>query len=115
MRAADLAPWAPLQAATSAPLIERSIERATGIVYNITGGKDLTLQASLPCSAQPALNLASWMLVLVGAQLRFAPRASLPGDRVSSCSRHHSGPAIAAPALVTAGGRDTAQTCMEQA
>jgi hypothetical protein len=34
----------PAQAATSAPLIERSIERATGIVYNITGGKDLTLQ-----------------------------------------------------------------------
>ncbi len=32
------------QAATSAPLIERSIERATGIVYNITGGTDLTLQ-----------------------------------------------------------------------
>ncbi len=31
-------------AATSAPLIEHSIERATGIVYNITGGKDLTLQ-----------------------------------------------------------------------
>lgn len=31
-------------AATSAPLIERSIERATGLVYNITGGKDLTLQ-----------------------------------------------------------------------
>lgn len=24
-------------------MIERSIERATGIVYNITGGKDLTL------------------------------------------------------------------------
>ncbi len=37
-----LADW--LQAATSAPLIERSIERATGIVYNITGGRDLTLQ-----------------------------------------------------------------------
>jgi cell division protein FtsZ len=33
-----------VQAATSAPLIERSIERATGIVYNITGGRDLTLQ-----------------------------------------------------------------------
>lgn len=32
------------QAASSAPLIERSIERATGIVYNITGGPDLTLQ-----------------------------------------------------------------------
>jgi len=31
-------------AATAAPLIQRSIERATGIVYNITGGKDLTLQ-----------------------------------------------------------------------
>jgi len=30
--------------ATAAPLIQRSIERATGIVYNITGGKDLTLQ-----------------------------------------------------------------------
>ncbi|XP_058103114.1 cell division protein FtsZ homolog 1, chloroplastic-like isoform X2 [Magnolia sinica] len=30
--------------ATSTPLIERSIERATGVVYNITGGKDLTLQ-----------------------------------------------------------------------
>ena len=35
---------ATVQAATSAPLIERSIERATGIVYNITGGRDLTLQ-----------------------------------------------------------------------
>lgn len=33
-----------VQAATSAPLIERSIERATGIVFNITGGRDLTLQ-----------------------------------------------------------------------
>ena len=31
-------------AATSAPLIEHSIERATGVVYNITGGSDLTLQ-----------------------------------------------------------------------
>eukprot|EP00891_Asterochloris_glomerata_P006231 jgi/Astpho2/6231/e_gw1.00088.147.1_t len=30
--------------ATSAPLIERSIERATGIVFNITGGRDLTIQ-----------------------------------------------------------------------
>lgn len=27
-----------LQSATSAPLVEKSIERATGIVYNITGG-----------------------------------------------------------------------------
>ena len=31
-------------AATSAPLIEHSIERATGVVFNITGGTDLTLQ-----------------------------------------------------------------------
>eukprot|EP00898_Chlorokybus_atmophyticus_P004842 jgi/Chlat1/5359/Chrsp35S05289 len=30
-------------AATAAPLLERSIEKATGIVYNITGGRDLTL------------------------------------------------------------------------
>merc|ERR1712224_749334 len=30
-------------AATTAPLIDRSIERATGIVYNVTGGTDLTL------------------------------------------------------------------------
>jgi len=30
--------------ATSAPLIERSIERATGLVFNITGGPDLTLK-----------------------------------------------------------------------
>merc|ERR1711904_296287 len=29
--------------AISAPLIEQSIERATGIVYNVTGGSDLTL------------------------------------------------------------------------
>ena len=39
-----------LQAATSAPLIERSIERATGIVYNITGGSDLTLQEVNRCA-----------------------------------------------------------------
>jgi len=32
-------------AATSAPLIEHSIDRATGIVYNISGGPDMTLQA----------------------------------------------------------------------
>eukprot|EP00879_Flechtneria_rotunda_P026607 GHRR01028381.1.p2 GENE.GHRR01028381.1~~GHRR01028381.1.p2 ORF type:complete len:171 (+),score=76.17 GHRR01028381.1:357-869(+) len=30
-------------AAVSAPLIQQSIERATGIVYNITGGRDMTL------------------------------------------------------------------------
>eukprot|EP00850_Spirogloea_muscicola_P013919 SM000097S24772 [mRNA] locus=s97:135961:138296:- [translate_table: standard] len=31
-------------AATSAPLVEANIQSATGVVYNITGGKDLTLQ-----------------------------------------------------------------------
>lgn len=30
--------------ATLAPLIGSSIQSATGIVYNITGGKDITLQ-----------------------------------------------------------------------
>eukprot|EP00246_Nothoceros_aenigmaticus_P004758 TRINITY_DN16443_c0_g1_i1.p1 TRINITY_DN16443_c0_g1~~TRINITY_DN16443_c0_g1_i1.p1 ORF type:complete len:395 (+),score=84.26 TRINITY_DN16443_c0_g1_i1:128-1186(+) len=51
------------QQATSAPLIERSIERATGIVYNITGGKDLTLQEVNRVSqvvtslADPAANI----------------------------------------------------------
>ena len=30
-------------AATSTPLIEKNINSATGIVFNITGGKDLTL------------------------------------------------------------------------
>eukprot|EP00878_Enallax_costatus_P024834 GHUV01026526.1.p1 GENE.GHUV01026526.1~~GHUV01026526.1.p1 ORF type:complete len:160 (+),score=60.22 GHUV01026526.1:286-765(+) len=29
--------------AVSAPLIQQSVERATGIVYNITGGADMTL------------------------------------------------------------------------
>ncbi len=38
------------QAATSAPLIERSIQSATGIVYNITGGSDLTLQEVNQCA-----------------------------------------------------------------
>lgn len=30
-------------AATSTPLIERNINSATGVVFNITGGRDLTL------------------------------------------------------------------------
>lgn len=30
--------------ATLAPLIGSSIQSATGVVYNITGGKDITLQ-----------------------------------------------------------------------
>ncbi|CAG9461709.1 unnamed protein product [Pedinophyceae sp. YPF-701] len=50
-------------AAASAPLLEASIERATGIVYNITGGSDLTLQEVNRCSeivtemAHPEANI----------------------------------------------------------
>ena len=50
-------------AAISAPLIEHSIDRATGIVYNITGGSDLTLQEINTVSevitslADPAANI----------------------------------------------------------
>lgn len=50
-------------AAISAPLIEHSIDRATGIVYNITGGSDLTLQEINTVSevitslADPAANV----------------------------------------------------------
>lgn len=47
-------------AATSAPLIERSIERATGIVYNITGGTDLTLQEVNEVSK---VSARGWLLV----------------------------------------------------
>ena len=32
-----------MQGATAAPLIERSIRAATGIVYTVTGGTDVTL------------------------------------------------------------------------
>jgi cell division protein FtsZ len=32
-----------MQGATAAPLVERSIRRATGIVYTVTGGADVTL------------------------------------------------------------------------
>merc|ERR1711977_724301 len=51
------------QQAASAPLLERSIERATGIVYNITGGKDLTLSEANAVSevvtglADPSANV----------------------------------------------------------
>ncbi|KAH7294657.1 hypothetical protein KP509_27G011800 [Ceratopteris richardii] len=51
------------QQAVSAPLIEKSIEKATGIVYNISGGKDLTLQEVNKVSqvvtglADPAANI----------------------------------------------------------
>ena len=33
-----------MQGATAAPLIERSIKQATGIVYTVTGGRDVTLK-----------------------------------------------------------------------
>jgi cell division protein FtsZ len=38
-----LTPRCP-QGATAAPLIERSIHRASGIVYTVTGGADVTLK-----------------------------------------------------------------------
>jgi hypothetical protein len=62
----------PLQAATSAPLIERSIERATGIVYNITGGKDLTLQvrAILESACMFGIGVARAVLRFGGLQCR---------------------------------------------
>eukprot|EP00270_Netrium_digitus_P017699 TRINITY_DN655_c0_g1_i1.p1 TRINITY_DN655_c0_g1~~TRINITY_DN655_c0_g1_i1.p1 ORF type:complete len:471 (+),score=112.75 TRINITY_DN655_c0_g1_i1:275-1687(+) len=44
-------------AATSAPLIERSINSATGVVFNITGGKDLTL-AEVNQASQVVTELA---------------------------------------------------------
>ena len=51
------------QQATSAPLLERAIDRATGVVYNITGGTDLTLSEVNAVSeivtglADPAANV----------------------------------------------------------
>ncbi|KAF8072810.1 FTSZ1 [Scenedesmus sp. PABB004] len=50
-------------AAVSAPLIQQSVERATGIVFNITGGRDMTLSEVNRVSqvvtglADPAANI----------------------------------------------------------
>eukprot|EP01018_Ginkgo_biloba_P006388 Gb_20075 [translate_table: standard] len=65
------------QQATSAPLIEKSIERATGVVYNITGGKDLTLQ-DMPFSLMTTARLCPYHSA--------APR---PFQMVSSCLGMH--------------------------
>lgn len=54
-----------MQAATSAPLIERSIERATGIVYNITGGSDLTLQEVNQCASVVLISLLHTLVLAV--------------------------------------------------
>lgn len=51
---------AAIQAA-SAPLIERSIEQATGIVYNITGGSDLTLQEVNTVSQVNLPSITKWI------------------------------------------------------
>lgn len=48
--------------ATLAPLIGSSIQSATGVVYNITGGKDITLQE---------VNRVSQVLLLVYFTLFF--------------------------------------------
>ena len=76
------------QAATSAPLIERSIERATGIVYNITGGKDLTLQEArdvsihLQFSHPPAHEGACFPVAMchVGCLQRGCGRHAAPAE-----------------------------------
>ena len=58
------------QQAASAPLIERSIERATGVVYNITGGKDLTLQEVNKVSQVPAmLHICNYMHIYLCTDL----------------------------------------------
>jgi cell division protein FtsZ len=49
--------------ATLAPLIGSSIEAATGVVYNITGGKDITLQEVNKVS-QVRVGLATLVLIL---------------------------------------------------
>jgi hypothetical protein len=49
--------------ATLAPLIGSSIEAATGVVYNITGGKDITLQEVNKVS-QVRVGLATLVLTL---------------------------------------------------
>ncbi|KOM46572.1 hypothetical protein LR48_Vigan07g027600 [Vigna angularis] len=43
--------------ATLAPLIGSSIQSATGVVYNITGGKDITLQEVVTSLADPSANI----------------------------------------------------------
>ena len=35
----------------ASPMIEQSVQKATGIMYNITGGQDLTLQEVNRCGA----------------------------------------------------------------
>merc|ERR1712216_733779 len=71
------------QQAASAPLLERSIERATGIVYNITGGKDLTLAEVNAVSevvtslADPTANVSSALALMTSSRGRCAS-PSLP-------------------------------------
>lgn len=47
-----------VQGATAAPLIERSIRAATGIVYTVTGGTDVTL-ADLQAVAEVIEDMAA--------------------------------------------------------
>lgn len=59
--------------ATLAPLIGSSIQSATGVVYNITGGKDITLQevnrvSQVPISLILFLHITCYNLSLVQTQ-----------------------------------------------
>ncbi|GAU25082.1 hypothetical protein TSUD_257760 [Trifolium subterraneum] len=63
--------------ATLAPLIGSSIQSATGVVYNITGGKDITLQEVNRASqvvtslADPSANIIFGLLLIIVTPERF--------------------------------------------
>lgn len=80
--------------ATLAPLIGSSIQSATGVVYNITGGKDITLQEVNRVSQvlQIFLNFLFWVTSLVVclagggrwerfSKLSFSSLADLVGEK----------------------------------
>lgn len=62
--------------ATLAPLIGSSIQSATGVVYNITGGKDITLQE---------VNRVSQVRVFGPGLLGFASIGYIPYYNAQSC------------------------------
>lgn len=78
-----------MQGATSAPLIEQTIQQATGIVFNVTGGTDLTLSEVNKVSqviatmAGPDCNImcASASIALLQSASTFAVIAVLTGAR----------------------------------
>ena len=89
-------------AATSAPLIENAIEKATGVVFNITGGPDMTLQevnhisevsrgTRVPESGLPVLKIKKvnagvgrwWLTWLTRAPTSFLGRWWMRASRAS--------------------------------